>query len=196
MKYKNIVFDFGNVIGKFDGKYILSRFCSTQQDMDILLPVLFRNWQELDAGTADYTENIEQTALLVPERLRDTVRDFFLRWPEYVDLLPQTCRLISLLKEKGARLFLLSNASVYFAETVSGWPVLENFDGVVFSAPIKMAKPDPEIYLHLFRTFDLNPQDCFFIDDLGANIEAGRKLGMDGIIFTGDIEEVKKAVLL
>ena len=27
MKYKNIVFDFGNVIGRFDGKAILSEFC-------------------------------------------------------------------------------------------------------------------------------------------------------------------------
>ena len=44
MKYKNIVFDFGNVIGKFDGNYILEQFCSSQEDMELLIPVLYRNW--------------------------------------------------------------------------------------------------------------------------------------------------------
>lgn len=72
--------------------------------------------------------------------------------------------------------------------------MLKKFSGVVFSAPLKTAKPDPAIYQYLFRTYSLKPEECFFIDDLEQNIEAGKSLGMDGIIFTGDIEEVKKAV--
>ena len=195
MKYKNIVFDFGNVIGKFDGKDILEQFCSSREDMEILMPVLFRNWPALDEGTADYDKNIEETASLVPARLKPAVRDFFYRWPEYVDPIPQTYELISRLKEKGAGLYLLSNASTYFADIASEWPVLrDNFDGIVFSAPIRLAKPDPDIYLYLFRTYGLKPQDCFFIDDLEANIETGRKLGMDGIVFTGDTEAVRQCV--
>ena len=88
MKYKNIVFDFGNVIGKFDGNYILKQFCPSPEDMDILLPALYRNWQALDAGTIDYEENIETAAAQVPERLQAVVRDFFRRWPEYVSPIP------------------------------------------------------------------------------------------------------------
>lgn len=195
MKYKNIVFDFGNVIGKFDGDYILKQFCSSQKDIEILRPALYRNWLALDAGTLDYKENIETTAGLVPEYLRDTVRDFFLRWPEYVRPIPQTYELISQLKEKGADLYLLSNASTYFSGIASGWPILrDNFSGIIFSAPVKMAKPEPDIYLYLFHTYRLKPEECFFIDDLKDNIEAGKKLGMDGIIFTGDIEAVKKII--
>ena len=57
-----------------------------------------------------------------------------------------------------------------------------------------MAKPAPEIYRYLFDTFHLAPSECFFIDDTEANILAGRELGMDGIVFTGDVEAVKKAV--
>ena len=34
MKYKNIVFDFGNVIGRFDGKAILSEFCPYEEELD------------------------------------------------------------------------------------------------------------------------------------------------------------------
>ena len=195
MKYKNIIFDFGNVIGNFDGNYILRQFCRTQEDMDILLPALFHNWQALDAGTVDYKENIEAAARRVPERLQDTVLDFFFRWPQYVAPIPQTHELIPALKEKGADLYLLSNASTHFAGLASEWPILkDHFSGIVFSAPVKMAKPDPEIYQYLFRTYGLNPKECFFIDDLEENIEAGKQLGMDGIVFTGDIEEVKKHI--
>ena len=34
MKYKNIVFDFGNVVGRFDGNYILHQFCSSEEDYE------------------------------------------------------------------------------------------------------------------------------------------------------------------
>ena len=63
VKYKNIVFDFGNVIGKFDGNYILEQFCSSREDMELLIPVLYRNWLDLDAGTVDYEETSDTLRL-------------------------------------------------------------------------------------------------------------------------------------
>ena len=36
MKYKNIVFDFGNVIGRFDGKAILSEFSPYEEQLHYL----------------------------------------------------------------------------------------------------------------------------------------------------------------
>ena len=64
----------------------------------------------------------------------------------------------------------------------------------IISAPIHMAKPDQEIYEYFFRKFDLNPSKCFFIDDLEKNIQGAKDAGMDGIIFTGDIQAVKDAI--
>lgn len=111
-----------------------------------------------------------------------------------MDFIPQTVRFIDELKETDAHIYLLSNASTYFAEWFSDSDVLKKFDGIVFSAPLKMAKPEPGIYRYLFETFQLVPEECFFIDDLKENIEAGRSLGMDGIIFKGDIEEVRRMI--
>ena len=122
------------------------------------------------------------------------MRTFFKDWPKYVDLLPQTTAFIKELRETDANIYLLSNASTYFAEWFSGREPIKDFDGIVFSAPLKMAKPEPKIYNYLFRQFHLDPEDCFFIDDLEENILTGKSLGMDGIVFTGDIEEVKKAI--
>ena len=60
MRYKNIVFDFGNVIGSFDADYILGQYVHSEEDFTILTNAIFKNWPALDAGTIDY----DQTQLL------------------------------------------------------------------------------------------------------------------------------------
>lgn len=60
MKYKNIVFDFGNVIGRFDGKAILSEFCPHEEELDYLSEIVYKRWAELDAGTLDYDSYINE----------------------------------------------------------------------------------------------------------------------------------------
>ena len=194
MKYKNIVFDFGNVIGKFDGHYILRQFWSSEQDLELLFDVIFSGWGELDKGTVDYNENIENVVRRVPARLEDTVRSFFRGWPEHIIPIRQTADFIRELKDRKVPIYLLSNAPTYFAEWAQRIDTLRLFDGIVFSAPLKMAKPEPAIYQYLFQTYDLKPEECFFIDDLEKNIRAAKEAGMDGIIFTGSIDEVKEKI--
>ena len=194
MKYKNVVFDFGNVIGQFDGRYILEQFCLSPKDCDLLMPAVYARWKDLDKGTIDYEEYVEHTVSAVPARLEEAVRRFFHGWPDYVSPIRETGELIGKLRENGVPMYLLSNAPTYFADWASGRDVFKNFSGIVFSAPLKMAKPDPQIYRYLFETFSLKPEECFFIDDLEENIQAGRALGMDGIVFKGDIQEVKAAL--
>lgn len=71
MKYKNIVFDFGNVIGRFDGKAILSEFCPYEEELDYLSEIVYKRWAELDAGTLDYDSYINEVIDQVPEHLKD-----------------------------------------------------------------------------------------------------------------------------
>ena len=75
---------------------------------------------------------------------------------------------------------ILSNAPTYFAEHADYYEIVREFDGVVFSAPVRMAKPDARIYRYLFEHFDLKPETCFFLDDKPANLEAGRAAGWTG----------------
>ena len=195
MKYKNIIFDFGNVIGKFKGDYILGKFASTPEDYDILADAIFKNWVALDAGTIDYDQNAEDTIAGLPDHLKDTARDFFENWFQYVDPLPETWKFIKELKARGVPIYLLSNASTRFAErALEDHPILKEFDGIVFSAPLKMAKPGHDIYYHLFNEFNLLPRECFFIDDTVENVIASKELGMESILFTGDIDAVKRAI--
>lgn len=195
MKYKNIVFDFGNVIGKFDGNSILHQFYPPDCDFEKVFQIVFRSWNELDKGTIDYWGYADETAgMLSPDLSRSTAK-FFRQWPEHLVLIDETLDLIDSLKKRHIPVYLLSNAPVYFAEwAIKNCAFLDGFNGIVFSAPLKTAKPEPQIYNYLFGQFGLIPQDCFFIDDLMKNIDAGRSLGMDGIVFTGDINKVKAAI--
>ena len=68
---------------------------------------------------------------------------------------------------------------------------MREIDGKVISAMVGMIKPDAGIYQCLFDKYNLNPEECVFIDDRLENIEGGRKLGMEGIVFT-DYETGKK----
>ena len=195
MKYKNIVFDFGNVIGRFDPNYILEHYVHSTEDFSTLADAIFKNWPALDAGTFDYDQTAKETIASLPDYLKGAATDFYDNWFQYVTHLTDIWNLIHHLKNCGYSIYLLSNASTRFAEVAKDYyPILNEFDGIVFSAPLKLAKPDAKIYQYLFSHFHIQPEDCFFIDDLKENIAAGQSLGMDGIVFTGDIQAVKNAI--
>ena len=195
MDYKNIIFDFGNVVGSFDADYILNHYADNNEDFQILADAIFHNWPALDAGTVDYDQVAAETIAILPNRLKETARDFYDNWFQYVNPLPDTWDFIHELKAAGYSIYLLSNASTRFAEVAKQYySILNVFDGIVFSAPLKLAKPDPAIYRYLFDTYQLKPEECFFLDDLAENIAAGQALGMNGLVFTGDIQTVKDAI--
>lgn len=63
-------------------------------------------------------------------------------------------------------------------------PELTKLDLVVMSNEVGMTKPDAAIYLLALELLDLPPQQTLFIDDLEANVEAARALGMAAVHHT------------
>ncbi|WP_436760386.1 HAD family hydrolase [Streptosporangium sp. V21-05] len=78
----------------------------------------------------------------------------------------------------GLRTCLLSNswANEYPRE---GWE--DYFDEVVISGEIGMRKPEPRIFEHALGRIGLAGEECVFVDDIEANIEAARRLGIVGV---------------
>lgn len=186
MNIKNIIFDFGNVLVDFNIDYMLGHYCHDKNDIQLLKKTAFSDWELLDSGQITYEDYIDKTAATLPEHLVPVFHAFTESWYQHLTPITGIWNLIHELKKKGYGLYILSNASTCFADHSSFFEITEEFDGIVFSAPIKMAKPDPEIYHYLFDTFHLDPTECFFIDDRQDNIETGRSLGMDGLVFTPD----------
>ena len=90
------------------------------------------------------------------------------------------------LREAGVPLYALSNWSAEtFPRALELYEFLRWFDGYVISGEVGLTKPDPRIYEHLLATFSLEPGDVFFTDDLLANVEAARELGIEAAVFRG-----------
>ena len=67
-------------------------------------------------------------------------------------------------------------------------------DGIVISAEEKTVKPEAEIYQVLLKRYSLKADECFFIDDSPANIEAAAQIGMSGFVFRGDSAALRSAL--
>lgn len=99
-------------------------------------------------------------------------------------------------KASGYKLYILSNWDPEsFPELVKKYPAfLALFDGIVISGDCGYVKPDPAIYQHLLNTYNLDPQDTFFIDDVIQNVQAARDAGMAAAQCTlCDIDSIKPA---
>lgn len=88
------------------------------------------------------------------------------------------------LHEQGYKLYVLSNINelhaVWTREQLEGIP----FEAVFFSNEIRMAKPDMRCYEYVIRETGIKPEETLYIDDIPANIEAGRTLGFQCFLNT------------
>ncbi|MEG1016624.1 MAG: HAD-IA family hydrolase, partial [Oscillospiraceae bacterium] len=162
---KNVVFDFGNVLSLFKQEHILGSVCTDKDDMRILQKAIFTDWNSLDEGY-DYDEFIEKTKKELPERLHVAAERVFNEWHTCLIPVEGMAELIAELKSEGYHIYLLSNAPTFLGEHIDYFDEISYFDGVVISGAIKMAKPNREIYEHLFEKFSLVPSECIFVDDL------------------------------
>ena len=191
---KNVIFDFGGVVCTFSQDAILDDFCTGEAHAR-LKPVLFRSWQALDEGTADYEEYVAETLKLLDGEDKQIARRFFREWHRSMRPIPGIWALVGELKARGCGVYLLSNASTWFAGHLDDYPILRLFDGRLVSAPEKMAKPEERIYRLALERFGLNAAETLFVDDRAENTEAAERVGIAGYVFDGDAEKLRERIL-
>lgn len=86
--------------------------------------------------------------------------------------------LVEAIANKGYRLGILSNAPYCVAHTVKAAPWTHNFETVLFSAQIGVAKPSLKAYQRAVDAFGVNPGEILFFDDRLRNLRAAQKVGM------------------
>jgi putative hydrolase of the HAD superfamily len=63
-------------------------------------------------------------------------------------------------------------------------------DVVVYSHEEGVGKPDPRSYGIVCERLGVAPECAVFVDDVPANIDGARALGMQGILFTGAAQAI------
>ncbi|MBQ7951188.1 MAG: HAD family phosphatase [Clostridia bacterium] len=195
---KNIIFDFGNVLGECYSDRLTAPYVDTDEERIQIRDVIFDRlyWDRLDRGAITDEEVLEGAFSRLPKQMHRKAENVYRNWVNTMTPVPLMTSLVHELKQKGHKLYLLSNISIGFAQTYHTVPwirsLFEQFDGLVLSGTIHMAKPDLEIYEYILKKFSLKAEDCVFIDDNKKNIEGCEKVGIKGYLFDQDVEKLRK----
>ncbi|MBI5421270.1 MAG: HAD-IA family hydrolase [Parcubacteria group bacterium] len=103
------------------------------------------------------------------------------------------------LKEKGFRLGLLSNTTIFESTVLKNLQIADLFDAVVFSWHKGNLKPSLESFEHILSELKLSKDQVIFIDDTKKNISAAEQYGIRSIRFESVLqllEELKKIGIL
>ena len=195
---RNIVFDMGQVMIRFDPEMFMDRAgIYDPDDRKLIRNELFRSveWAQMDEGTL--TEETAEPTILnrIPERLKETVRELLYNWAFPREQIPGMEDLVRRLKETGYRIWLLSNASAMQPKYWQKVPVSRYFDGTLISCDVKTVKPSREIYRLFTEKFILKAEECLFIDDAPANVAGAIACGWQGIVFHGDADELERKMI-
>ena len=191
---RNILFDMGNVLIYFDRNLFMDRLGVSAEDKKLLMREVFLSveWVRMDRGSMTEPEAVESVCRRLPQRLHDAAGKLVGMWDRPILPIPGMYELIEELKEKGYGIYLLSNASHRQHEY---WPRIEAsrfFDGTLISSDEGVIKPQPEIYRLILERFSLKAEECFFIDDVPANIEGAFYCGIPGAVFHDDVALLRR----
>ncbi len=191
------VFDMGRVLLDFDPMLCIEPHLADPADREEIARVAFASaeWKMLDAGSITDEEALARWQSRLPERLREPMKAIFEDWHRHMPAFPEMTALVKDLRTAGYPVYLLSNVSLRFERLKEHFPTFRYLQGYVTSAEELVCKPDRRIYEILLERYGLAAEDCIFVDDLSANVEGAQAVGMQGYVFDGDAEKLRRTLV-
>ena len=183
MKIKTVIFDIGGVMVGLGRIRFFEQFGYAPKISEQVMnsTVKSRHWKELDRGILTDEEVIDRFVKDAPE-LENEIRHCMENVHGIVYRLDTSIPWIRSLKDRGMQVLYLSNYSMKVAkDNEDAMDFLPYMDGGLLSCDYKVIKPDPAFYQILIDKYDLVPSECVFLDDLEANLETARQLGIHTI---------------
>lgn len=182
---KNIIFDLGNVLLSWKpGEYFEKSGYDTMTS-DLIMNDVFKSpeWLSLDNGDLSTPEAIDLIAEKSSLR-KEYISSLFNLRTKIIYPLTENIKLLPELKKKGFKLYYLSNFPIdFFEEVKEEYDFFRYFDGGIISAEVRHSKPDKKIYKILLEKYSLNPEECFYIDDIEINVRAAESAGLKGYCY-------------
>lgn len=112
-----------------------------------------------------------------------TYEEFAEIWSDIFTPIEPMVALAESLKTRMPRLVLSNTNAIHIDFVLEHFPFLNDFDAHVFSHEVGLLKPDAAIFQHALRKCGLTAGRTIFIDDIAANAEAARRVGMQAVHF-------------
>lgn len=200
MKYKNVIFDCGQVLVRFDPTEITRCYLTNEDEIKAVEEVVFcrpKPWAMMDEDSLSVDEAKQYFKEVLPdERLSNAAARIVDNWMFNLPVISGAQELVDRLYDNGVRIFLISNINMTFADRCMQVPKLaslfEKFEGLVFSAKEALVKPNVKIYERFLKRYDLRGEDCIFVDDTKENLDGAAKAGINGYLFDGDHKKLAK----
>jgi glucose-1-phosphatase len=191
MKFKAVIFDFGNVIINIELQRIYNTFAKFTSKSPAYIEKrleedqIFRRYESGQFNDEEFREVIRQTlGFPLSDKEIDTSWNAIL-----LDIPTDRIELIKNIRLKFP-IYLLSNTNNIHIEASNLYlkkqHSIENldllFDKVFLSYQMGMWKPDVEIYHTVLKQIKLQPHEALFLDDNLKNIESAKAIGMQTIL--------------
>lgn len=175
---KNIIFDLGGVILKGASFSVLDGI-DIDSGIYTELRKFFDNWDDLDLGKKTLLEKYSELNFS-SDLYKDRLVNYFL----YRDLNVELLDKMNVLRNNGYKVYVLSDnnvdASRYYKYN------FKDVDGWVVSCDYHTLKRDGLLFDILLDKYNLDPFECYFIDDRKVNVEEALKHNIKGFVFNGD----------
>jgi 2-haloacid dehalogenase len=179
------VFDLGGVLVDWDPHHLYRQLMPEAEIDPFLDEIGFHEWNQAQDAGRGWAEAVEDHVARHPQR-RELIAAYPERYDEaIVGEVAGTVALLDELADRGTRLLALTNWSAEtFPAARRRFAFLERFEGIVVSGEERVTKPDPALFHRLLDRYGVAPAETVFVDDSLGNVEAARRLGMTGLLFT------------
>ena len=182
---KNVIFDIGAVLIRFDWKSYVNRLFDEKTAQEVTRATWENpTWGELDRAVIPFEEVLKQFIDTAPE-YEQQIRQVMEHLGECTERTDYAIPWVEELKDKGYKVFFLSNYFEYLRnQSPEVLDFIPHMDGGVFSYQIHKVKPHAEIFDYICQRYDLRPEESLFIDDSQKNVDGARAFGMHALLFT------------
>jgi len=184
---KAIIFDFGNVICRFNNDIYIKKIADlTGKTVEDIKNIVFRNSDILtrfETGLISTHEFFKELSDLCGLKVNYEELKKIYSEDKFTPIEGME-KLIKELKGK-YKIGLLSNTGEWdFDYILKVAPIVKTFDTITTSFEAKSMKPDKGIFLDALNKLNLKPEECFYVDDILEYVEVAKKLGIKAIQFT------------
>lgn len=197
---KNIIFDLGKVIIKYNEEQIINKFTKKEEEVKYIYEKIFHapEWNLMDLGNITNDEAIKAINKRNEFKYRKLTDIFLHEWYKKREINRNMVEIAKKLKKNGYKLFVLSNMANLTYEYFKNEEFFSLCTGVIISAHEHLIKPDERVFRLLLDRYKLNAEECLLIDDdpSGENYKTANKMGIKGRkIKPNQAEDVKKLLV-